>query len=39
MTEVIIATMSGHKAGSTAFNRYHNSAKAEQQNKAVAMLD
>ncbi len=35
----IIATMSGHTAGSKAFHRYHNSLKHKQQNDAVALLD
>ena len=35
----IIATMSGHTAGSKAFHRYHNSLKNKQQNDAVALLD
>lgn len=39
VTDNIIATMSGHTAGSKAFHRYHNSLKEEQQNKAVAFLD
>lgn len=39
VTDNIIATMSGHKAGSNAFHRYHNSQKDEQQNKAVQLLD
>lgn len=39
VTDNIIATMSGHTAGSKAFHRYHNSLKQEQQNKAVMLLD
>ena len=39
VTDNIIATMSGHTAGSKAFHRYHNSLKEEQQNRAVALLD
>lgn len=35
----IIATMSGHSAGSKAFHRYHNSQKEAQQVAAVALLD
>lgn len=39
VTDSIIATMSGHTAGSKAFHRYHNSMKHEQQNQAVMLLD
>lgn len=39
MTDNIIATMSGHKAGSNAFHRYHNSDKVGQQNIAATLLD
>ncbi len=38
-TDNLIATMSGHKFGSSAFHRYHTSLKAEQQNRAVELLD
>lgn len=38
-SDTIISTMSGHVPGSKAFHRYHNSHKAQQQNKAIAMLD
>ena len=39
ITDSIIATMSGHTAGSKAFHRYHNSMKQDQQNQAVTLLD
>lgn len=39
VTDNIIATMSGHTAGSKAFHRYHNSLKNQQQNEAVKLLD
>jgi hypothetical protein len=39
VTDNIIATMSGHTAGSKAFHRYHNSMKNKQQNVAVTLLD
>ena len=39
VTDNIIATMSGHTAGSKAFHRYHNSMKSKQQSVAVSLLD
>lgn len=39
VTDNIIATMSGHTAGSKAFHRYHNTMKNKQQNAAIALLD
>lgn len=39
VSDNIIATMSGHVAGSKAFHRYHNSQKEAQQIAAVALLD
>ena len=39
VTDNIIATMSGHTAGSKAFHRYHNTMKNKQQNASIALLD